>query len=272
MAVELRWAAPDHASLVAAAVDVAAADGLVYLGRLLATAPEGAERGTLMARLRQGAMDADYPASGGYVPHLYHFHQPWTHRGYAGSCPSAAQVTDTLFGDALGLWRGGQRVEAAYELGRASHLVADCWIPYHAACVAQCGHGPYEAWLQEGGRWRDWAPGGGGEYEWQAVYRPADGGAPHVLDWRRVPHWVDLAAHESYPWYVARLNGCAGWWCRSHPDPSRHFPAAAASLVPGVIRCLAGFLHYFFTLAGVAPETAAPPGRSVTPPAKGGKR
>lgn len=255
------WAAPDHAALVAAGVDVAAGDGFTYLGRLLAT-PEKPGRPTLMARLRQGAIDADSPGSGGYILHLYHFHHPWTHHGYAGSLISAAQVVDVLFADALSLWRDGRREDASYELGRACHPLADCWVPYHAAGVARCGHGPYEAWLTEGGRWRDWVPGNGGRYQWQAVYRRESGDSPdplppHVLDWRSPPHWVDLAAHESYPWYLHGMNGCAGGLCAHHPDVTPFFPQAAAALVPGVIRYLAGFLHYFFTLAGEAPDTRA---------------
>ncbi len=273
------WAAPDHASLVAAAVDVAAADGLTYMGRLLAGA-EARGRPALMARLRQGAIDADYPASGGYVLHLYHFHHPWTHDGYAGSCVSAAQAADTLFGDALDLWQTGRRGEAIYELGRACHLFADCWIPYHAACVATCGHGQYEAWLAENGRWRDWVPGNGGRYQWHAVYRRHVAGPAHALDWRSPPHWVDLAAHESWPWYAGRLNGCARGIRGPRPHVAPFFPAAAAALVPGAVRYAAGFLHYFFTLAGeeaaaATPAGAAPSGGAAStttaPPASTGE-
>ena len=243
------WAAPDHAALLSAAVDVAAADGLDYLGRLLA-APAAPGRPSLLAALRRGAVDADYPASGGYILHLYHFHQPWTHRGYADSPVSGARVTAALFNKALHLWRAGRRAKAAYQLGRASHPLADCWVPYRAAGVLLCGHGPYEAWLTEGDRWREWLPGGGGRYSWQLAFRPDDGGPPHVLDWRTPYHWVDLAAHESYPWFTRCLDGCAGV---SGVRLASFFPEAAAALVPGAVRYLAGFLHYFFTLAGAAP-------------------
>jgi len=67
---------------------------------------------------------------------------------------------------------------------------------------------------------------------------------------------VDLAAHESWPWYAGHLNGCAGGLCGSHPDVAPFFPDAAAALVPGVVRYLAGFLHYFFTLADAVPAAA----------------
>ena len=252
-----RWAAPDHASLVTAAVDVASADGLEYLGRLLASSPAPG-RPPFIAHVARGAVDADYPGSGGYVLHLYHFHHPWTHLGYAGCCSSAAQVTNRLFLDGLALWTGGRREEAAYELGRACHPLIDVWVPYHAAGVAGCGHGPYEAWLTEDGRWRDYVPGRGGRYSWQAVYRPGDGGPPHILDSRSPPHWVDLAAHESWAWYRDGLNGCAN---RRYQEG---FAAAAEVLVPGTVRYLAGFLHAFFTLAGEAPVAATPvPATSV---------
>jgi hypothetical protein len=262
---------------------VAEADGLDYLPRLLGLPARGrsafpvGRRGAAAGRPRpapaslgehllRGTVDADYPASGGYVLHLYHFHHPWSHRGYGGVCLSAATVVEDLVKDALRLWRaeasgtagpaGGRvltrgpgRAAAAYELGRAAHLLADCWVPHHAAGVAGCGHGAYEAWLEEGGRWREFAPSSGGAYRWQAVYRPGDDlhGVPHVLDWRNVRDWVDLAAHEALPWYDRYLNACR------HPGYEEHFAPAAARLVPAAVRHLAGFLHLFFTLAVAAP-------------------
>jgi len=251
----IRWAAPDHASLLSAAVDVTTADGLVYVGKLLST-PDAPGHPPLLRHLTQGVVDVDYPASGGYVLHLYHFHHPWTHRGYAGSCVSGAQVTEDLFGDALDLWRANRRAEAAYELGRACHPLADGFVPYHAAGVAGCGHAGYEDWLTRDQRWREWLPAAGGRYQWQAIYQPGDGRAPHALDWRSPAHWVDLATHESWPWFRDRLNGCAGGLWGSRPDIRAFFPAAASVLVPATIRYLAGFLHLFFTLAGASPEAA----------------
>jgi hypothetical protein len=120
--------------------------------------------------------------------------------------------------------------------------------------VAGCGHAGYEDWLARDQRWREWLPEAGGRYQWQAVYRPGDGRTPHALDWRSPSHWVDLAAHESWPWFRDRLNGCAGGLCGSRPEIRPFFPAAASVLVPATIRYLAGFLHLFFTLAGASPE------------------
>jgi len=240
--VSVLWAAPDHPALVAAAVDVAAADGHTYLARLISS-PPGEGRPPLVSDLFRGSLEADYPATAGYVLHLSHFHHPWTHRGYAGWCLSAARALERVFQDGLTLWRRDRRNEAAYELGRATHLLVDVWIPHHAAGVAGCGHGEFEGWLADGGRWRDFAPGSGGRYQWQAVFHPPRAGPPHVLDWRSPADWVDLAAHESFPWYELYLNLCR------HPEARDAFPRAAAHLVPGAIRYLAGFLHYFFTLA-----------------------
>jgi len=237
----LLWAAPDHPSLIAAAIDVAAADGLDYLGRLLSTAP-GKGLPPLISDLFRGSVDADYPAGGGYVLHLYHFHHPWTHRGYGGWCLSAGEAAERIFIDGLDLWHAGRRNDAAYELGRACHLLVDLWIPHHAAGIVGCGHGEYEEWLAENGRWRDFVPGGGGRYQWQGFYHPEGYRPPHVLDWRRPADWVDLSAHESWPWYRDYLNACL------HRDYRESFSTAAAQLVPGVIRYTAGFLHYFFTL------------------------
>jgi hypothetical protein len=271
--ISLRWAAVDHASLLTAAVDVAKADGLGYLAKLLSTPagtipdnepPPRLRSGpsvlpSLLDRLSQGVIDVDFPISGGYILHLYHFHHPWTHRGYAGSCLSGARVSEGLFTDALQLWRTGQRGEAVYELGRACHSLIDCFVPHHAAGVAGCGHGQYEAWLAQDQRWRQWAPQAGGRYQWQATYRGDDERRPHRLDWRTPSHWVDLAAHEAWPWFRDHLNGCAAGLGRPRSDVSPFFPEAAATLVPATVRYLAGFLHLFFVKAG-ATEAAATPG------------
>lgn len=257
--VSILYAAPEHAAFIAAAADVAAADGYTYLGRLLSSSPGGGGQ-PLLAHVSRGALDADYPVSGGYILHLYHFHDPWTHRGFAGACHSAASVADILFTDALSLWRQGGRPSAAYELGRASHLLVDCFVPYHAAGVAGCGHGPYEAWLADGDRWRDYVPGSGGRYEWQAVHHfPGEARPPHAVDSRCPADWVDHAAHQSWVWYRERLDGC------KNSGYAQAFDPAATDLVAGTVRYLAGFLHYFFTLAGAAPPAAAlsgaaPPG------------
>lgn len=227
------WAAPDHARLVLAALAVAEADGRSFAAPLL-------QDGALLDHLLRGSVDADYPASGGYVLHLYHFHHPWTHRGYLNVCTSAGAVVDTLFGDALDLWGERRRPEALYELGRATHLLADAWIPHHAAGVAGCGHGEYERWLETGDRWRAYLPGEGGWYRWQEAYPPEGGGPPHVVDWRQPADWVDRSSHESWPWFRCCLNAC------EHDDVAAAFPGAAGELVPGAVRQLAGFLDLFF--------------------------
>lgn len=201
-----------------------------------------------MSFLTRGSVDADYPYSVGYIIHLYHFHHPWTHRGYAGWCRSAAPTLEAITSDALSLWLGGRREAAVYEIGRASHILADLWIPQHAAGVAGCGHGPYETWLAEDDRWLDYVPSSGGVYEWRALYEHPEGGARHELDSNRIRDWADLAAHESFAWYEAGLDACA------HPDFRDFFPAAAASLVPGAVRYLAGYLNLFFVAAGAGEE------------------
>jgi len=250
----LLWAARNHPGLVRAALDVASADGHTHLEQLLREPAEvrsrqvaGAARAqrTLLDLLLAGSVDADWPLSRGYVCHLHHFHHPWSHRGYLGAPGSAARVTGLLFTRALHLWARGDRAESAYHLGRATHLLADCWIPHHAAGVAGCGHRPYENWLSREDRWQAFLPADRGRYFWRAVYRPPDGvGPPHALDWRNPEDWADLGAHESLPWFEHSLNACRG---KVSP---RDFELAAAELVPGVVRYLAGFLRYFFSLAG----------------------
>ncbi|MCL6581425.1 MAG: zinc dependent phospholipase C family protein [Firmicutes bacterium] len=235
----MRWAAQDHGGLLEAAVAVAAADGRDRTRQLLEAPPPGGS-GPLLGWLVAGTVDADCPLSRGYVLHLYHFHHPWSHRGYLGVRRSAAEVVGRLWERALELWRRGRQAEAAYQLGRACHLVADAWVPHHAAGVSGCGHGAYEGWLAVSERWRSFAPQAGGYYSWLRVFRPEGGGRPHLANHRRPGDWVELGAHTSFPWFARALDGCR------RPGFREAFPEAAAELVPGTVRCLAGFLDRFF--------------------------
>jgi hypothetical protein len=47
---------------------------------------------TGLALLAEGAGDADKPLSGGYIVTLWHFHHPWSHRGYLTGSSSADQA------------------------------------------------------------------------------------------------------------------------------------------------------------------------------------
>ena len=109
--------------------------------------------------LTKGAADADKPFSGGFIVPFWHFHHPWSHRGYLVGNSSADQAA-WLFTFALDLWQKKREEQALYHLGRALHLVQDIFIPQHAAVTAFKGHSELEHWLSE--NWEDYRVDSGG--------------------------------------------------------------------------------------------------------------
>ena len=84
----------------------------------------------VLTLLAKGAMDADLPWKCGYILHMYHFHHPWTHRGYL-TYKSAADVLARLFTTGQNFWTYGRQDRALYQLGRMLHLIQDIFIPHH---------------------------------------------------------------------------------------------------------------------------------------------
>jgi len=186
---------------------------------------------TLLAR---GARDADLPWSAGYVLHLFHFHHPWTHRGYV-TYRSAGDELARLFVIGQNFWTLGRRDRAIYQLGRMIHLLQDVFIPHHAAGTAFRGHGKLEDWLDD--RWKHYTVQDGGYYTWDKRAKDSTGDI-HTLSSKNPYDWIDAGSHLSIEWHREYFhNGAA---------EVAAFPQLASRIIPQTLRYSAGFIKRFF--------------------------
>ncbi|MCW3489709.1 phospholipase C/P1 nuclease family protein [Dethiobacter alkaliphilus] len=189
---------------------------------------------TYLELIIEGAKDADLPFSGGYICHLWHFHHPWSHRGYIVS-RSSADATSRLFTIANNLWQLGKRGKAIYHLGRALHLIQDIFIPHHAGITAFRGHGELEHWLAA--NWRQYKVGSAGYYYWEETFCHNDQ-CHHVMS-ANIYDWMDYGSHLSINWYES-------YFADGRYD-EHTFREVAPLIVPNVLRLSAGFIHRFFS-------------------------
>ncbi|MFO8060192.1 MAG: zinc dependent phospholipase C family protein [Bacillota bacterium] len=199
---------------------------------LLSTHPGTAEQ--YLALLAAGARDADLPWSRGYILHTFHFHHPWSHRGFL-TCRSAADVVAALFTGAQKCWMSGRRDRAIYQLGRMLHLIQDIFIPHHAAVTIRSGHGQLEEWL--GHRWHMHLVRQGGCYSFVQTFRNGDGRA-HEVSSQNPYDWIDGPSHIALSWYEEYFGD--GW-------TSAYFPSDLVSNITShTLRYSAGFINRFF--------------------------
>jgi len=185
---------------------------------------------TLAAR---GAEEADLPWTCGYVLHTFHYHHPWTHRGYL-IYKSAADELSRLFTIGQNFWHLGRKDRAVYQLGRMLHLVQDVFVPHHAAVTAFRGHGQLEEWLDD--HWRFYVVEKGGHYVWEKTF--ARGDKVHVVNSQNPYDWVEIGSHMSFQWYEEHfLNGA---------DAADSYPKLARKIIPNTLRYSAGFMNRFF--------------------------
>ncbi len=208
-------------------------DGREDLYELINSTAKGSGK-TYGELLEEGTRDADIPFSGGYIWHFFHFHHPWTHRGYL-TCRSAADETAGLFARAVILWECGQKAEAMYQLGRSIHLVQDIFVPHHAAVTAFNGHGQLERWLTD--NWRPYQVTRGGYYHWDETFTDEQGRSHHVRS-ENIYDWIDFGSHLSFVWYEK--------YFRNKAFTEDTFHEVAAKIVPNVLRHSAGYLNKFF--------------------------
>ena len=195
--------------------------------------PDGVSYLELLAR---GARDADLPWSCGYVLHAYHFHHPWTHRGYI-LYRSAADVTAAMFTAGQNLWTHGRRGRAIYLLGRVLHVVQDIFVPHHAVVTARKGHGPFEQWISK--HWRRYVVEDGGHYAWENTFSRPDG-TVHTVSSQNPYDWIEAGSHLSIKWYREYFADYSG------TGPRDYFPEVAALVIPNMVRYSAGFINRFF--------------------------
>ena len=193
------------------------------------------ERGkTYRELLEAGTRDADIPFSGGYIFQLFHFHHPWTHRGYLFA-RSSADETVSIFTQAVDLWKAGDKAEAIYQLGRSLHLVQDIFVPQHAGITAFNGHRQLEIWLTD--NWKPYQVTSGGYYHWDETFTAENGSTHHVCS-ENPYDWVDFGSHLSIVWYDK--------YFRNKKFNEDTFHEVAAKIVPNVLRHCAGYLNKFF--------------------------
>ncbi|GAW93564.1 hypothetical protein [Calderihabitans maritimus] len=236
--VDIKWKYRYHADVVRWAVETLGNDGResydFYREKNETTGMNYTEI------LQKGTIDADLPGSWGYVYHWLHFHHPWRHTGYFDCRYSAGNAVEARVERAIRQWRKGLNHLAVYQIGRAVHVIQDSWVPYHAALTAGRGHGEFEEWVYEHGE--DFRVLRGGYYRWELIFRDtsyADYG-PHRINSQTPYHWVEIGAHTSLSWFEKYLDR------ERFPQYKKYFSRAASQLVPGCIRCVAGFLDFCY--------------------------
>lgn len=213
-------------------------DGREDLYHLLNSTVEGGGI-TYRELLEKGTRDADVPFSGGYIFHAFHFHHPWTHRGYL-TARSSADDTARYFALAVKLWQAGDKAAAIYQLGRSIHLVQDIFVPHHAGVTAFHGHGQLEKWLTR--NWKPYQVTHGGYYHWDERFTAKDG-TTHRVRSESPYDWIDFGSHLSHVWYEKYFR------CKRFNEDTFH--KVAAKIVPNVLRHNAGYLNKFFQEVGL---------------------
>lgn len=234
--MELLYDSLDHRSLTHQAIAILAGDGQPE-AELLLPPPRGRGLGEPLAR---GSSAAD-----GMVGIFFHFHHPFSHRGFAGSLISAADMAERKFEQARRLWQQGKKEAALFRLGFTLHLLQDSHVPHHAGLLGAFplgidpyGHAAYEELLRQGGRWREFSVSFGGEYVWNGYHFDPEQG-DHVTTSERVYDWIDESAAASFRLLPMVNRG-------ENPRYRENITDVAAVLVPRTLRWTAGLIHRFF--------------------------
>ncbi|NLZ38760.1 MAG: hypothetical protein GX893_04045 [Firmicutes bacterium] len=221
-----------HMELAEAIITILANDGKKNIVEIFNDTSSGLN---LIKILAEGTRAADIPFSGGYICTLWHFHHPWSHRGYLTK-KSSANVTAELFAAAEKLWLEGNKEKAVFQLGRALHLLQDIFIPHHSGITAVKGHGDLEKWLTD--NWKKYRVESGGFYHWSEKFCDADGNC-HSVNSANPYDWIDYGSHLSFAWYRE-------FFANSKYNEET-FKKAAKLIIPNALKFSAGFVHLFFS-------------------------
>ena len=166
-----------------------------------------------------------------------HYMDPQTHDGLVGF-KSAGQLGAERFDAAVSDWIAGNKDNAFYNLGWATHLVQDLTVPHHAALTPLDYHADYEQWVFD--HRHDYPADSGGIYDFDS-YLPG-----HYESESNPFDWVDYNAHYAIQFFedVNGENGQGG----------NDYDYAAASLLPRAQRTSAGFLIMFLETVNAAPQ------------------
>lgn len=146
---------------------------------------------------------------------LSHYFNPRTGKGFS-FFPPAAQECEGFFHQAVKKWRMGEREQALFYLGAATHLVQDLCVPYHACGVAFDGHQRYESWVRENHYLFKVEKGG----YYQVAFKPGD-------------------------WLYANASLAREYYPRICKE--QEYPNLTAILLDLAQRTTAGFWAYFFS-------------------------
>jgi hypothetical protein len=195
-------------------------------------------RETYLWRVELGSRDADRVLKKRAAPD--HFFNWWTHSGrglIAGT--SAATWAEQQFSLAVQSWRTGDRANAMYHLGTATHLVDDACAPPHASQYVP-DHRAYEEWVVA---WQaQFAQTGGGIYRTDFRVRGGHGGREWSSSHTR--GWVDECAHRAAELIVNTAQP-------PPEDPSGTTPYSnTMQHFRDAQRLTAGYLAFFFETVG----------------------
>ena len=202
-------------------VEILGNDGHVDLANYIST--------SLFVDLARGSVRADETI----WDSREHYQDPFTHEGLLGF-RSAGELAQEHYSKATQQWESGNRQLAAYELGWATHAVADLTVPHHAALTFLDRHSEYERWVND--HKLEFEVSNNGIYEFE-MDLPG-----HYWDEANPAHWVDYNAHAAIEWF-GYVNG----------GGDDDFRLAASTLLPRAQRTTAGFLLTFFQTVNEAP-------------------
>lgn len=221
------FATDSHPDLAMAAFNVLDHDGRGREARLFsALGQDGAE---LWRDLLQGEVDAD-----SVLQNRDHYYDPYTGQGLAG-LSDAATVCQDYYDSAVRRWPDDWR-QAAYDLGKAAHLLQDCSMPHHVRLDPLDGHAELEAWLSTV----------------LGNYSVADGGW-----YGRAGSARDLCTMSALLAYGLYPEACSG-------DESQ-YRQVAAEAVPDAERATAALIDMFLQdVSSEAPSLLAMPSSTAT--------
>ena len=226
----------NHYEMIPSTVELLKNDRImdIYDFLLSTNAADGKKFVSLIAK---GSMDADLPWSCAYILHMYHFHHPWTHRGYL-IYKSAADVLAALFTSGQNLWTHGKKERALYQLGRMLHLLQDSFVPHHSGVTAIRGHGALEKWLSS--NWHQYTVEKGGYYFWEKTFENPAAAQIHTVSSKNPYDWIDIGSHISIVWYQKYFQDY------ENQNSTYLFPRLASKIIPFSLRYSAGFINRFF--------------------------
>lgn len=214
-----------------------------FLMDLIPVILENDGHGAIAGLLRSGLVDylkiGSIQADSSILSSGEHYLSPIDHSGLLGF-DDAGDVADAEIDSAIRAWTHGQRDVAMAHVGKALHMIQDLTVPHHSHLTFLDYHREYERWVLDH---HDELPQPtSGIYDFDALV------PSHYNDRSRASHWVDFAAHSSWP-YIGKADG---------PDgvDDNLYSAVASQMLPLAGALSAGFVFRMLEILDRAPPTA----------------